>query len=141
MTSSRPYLIRALYDWINDNQMTPHLLVDANTSGVRVPPEHVHDGRIVLNINSSAVQNLELGNEWIFFGARFGGVSHELEIPVAAVLAIYARESGQSMVFGREPGGDEIDPTDPDAETNADSQAQTGKSNRPRKKPTLKVVK
>ena len=127
MTSSRPYLIRALYEWITANDMTPHLLVSADSEGVDVPREHVHDGRIVLNINPSAVQNLALGNEWIEFSARFGGVARSLRLPVAAVMAVYARESGQGMAFGHEPGGG-ADPTPPPEKPNA-------------KRPKLKVVK
>lgn len=127
MTSNRPYLVRALYEWITDNNLTPHLLVNAELAGVDVPRQYVHEGRIVLNINPYAVRGLQLGNDRIEFSARFGGVSHLIRIPTAAVLAIYARENGQGMVFGEEPGGDGGDdaPTTP----------QSGK------KPTLKVVK
>lgn len=112
MTSSRPYLIRALFDWIVDNGMTPHLLVDATVPGVQVPPETVEEGRVVLNISPAATGTMDLGNEFIRFDARFGGQPMSVEVPVAAVQAIYARENGQGMLFSDdgppppEPGGD-----------------------------------
>ena len=104
MTSTRPYLIRALYEWIEDNGLTPHILVDAEAPGVTVPKQHIREGQIVLNINPSAVRDLRLGNDWIEFSARFGGVARAIQIPVAAVLAIYAHENGQGMAFGEEGG-------------------------------------
>ena len=103
MTSQRPYLLRAIHEWISDNGMTPHLLVDANASGVHVPPGTAKDGKVVLNIAERAVQQLSLGNEFITFGARFGGVAHEVFVPVAAVLAIYSRETGQGMALPDDP--------------------------------------
>jgi stringent starvation protein B len=110
MTSSRPYLIRALYEWINDNGLTPYILVDTTLEGVQVPQQHIHDGRIVLNIAPRAVQELDLGNEGIFFSARFSGVSMVVRVPVDAVLSIYAMESGEGMVFGEADRGDEPPP-------------------------------
>jgi stringent starvation protein B len=109
MTSNRPYLIRAVYEWIADNGMTPHLLVDAQYAGLRVPLQAVKDGRVVLNIAARAVNQLELGNEEIRFLARFGGVSQSVRVPLPAVLAIYALESGQGMAL----------PEDATAETSA----------------------
>lgn len=106
MTSHRPYLLRALYEWIADNGMTPHLLVDATRTGVQVPAFAVKDGRIVLNVAERAVSRLEMSNESIRFSARFGGVSHAVTVPVAAVLAIYARENGQGMALPDELGAD-----------------------------------
>ena len=99
MSSHRPYLLRALWEWIADNGMTPHVLVDATRDGVRVPPHTVKDGKVVLNIADRAVSRLEMGNDAISFTARFGGVSHPVEVPVPAVLAIYARETGQGMAL------------------------------------------
>ena len=99
MTSHRPYLLRALYEWIADNGMTPHLLVDAEQPRVQVPPHTIKDGRVVLNIAARAVGKLDLGNEAVRFTARFGGVSHAVSVPIAAVLAIYARETGQGMAL------------------------------------------
>lgn len=99
MTSSRPYLVRAIYDWILDNHLTPHLVVDAGLTGVRVPAAAIRDGQVVLNIAPRAVAHLELGNEQVHFLARFGGVSHEVRVPIAAVLAVYAQENGQGMMF------------------------------------------
>ena len=99
MTSQRPYLLRAIHEWISDNGMTPHLLVDADAPGVHVPPGTAKDGKVVLNIAERAVNQLSLGNEYITFSARFGGVAHEVFVPVAAVLAVYARETGQGMAL------------------------------------------
>lgn len=99
MTSHRPYLLRALYEWIADNGMTPHLLVDASRAGVQVPVQSVKDGRVVLNIAERAVSHLEMSNDAISFSARFGGVSHPVSVPISAVLAIYARETGQGMAL------------------------------------------
>src|SRR5690606_18774575 len=104
MTSHRPYLLRALYEWISDNGMTPHILVDAQLPGVRVPVHTVKEGRVVLNIADRAVAKLELDNEAVRFTARFGGVSHPVVVPVSAVLAIYARETGQGMALPEEAG-------------------------------------
>ena len=106
MSSHRPYLLRALYEWIADNDMTPHLLVDATRAGVQVPTHAVQDGQIVLNVAPRAVSHLQMGNDTISFSARFGGVSHAVVVPVAAVLAIYARETGQGMALPEEPGVD-----------------------------------
>ena len=111
MTSQRPYLMRALYEWIADNGMTPHVLVDARVPGVRVPAHAVQDGRIVLNIAERAVGRLELGNDAVRFSARFGGVSQNVVVPLSAVIAIYARETGQGMALPEEPrpGDDDMD--------------------------------
>jgi stringent starvation protein B len=99
LNSSRPYIIRAIYEWIADNDCTPHLLVDVNQEGVDVPQAYVTDGQIVLNISPSAVVGLEMGNELIFFNGRFGGVATDIVVPIKAILGIYARENGQGMVF------------------------------------------
>ena len=104
MSSNRPYLLRAIYDWISDNGLTPYLLVDATVEGVRVPPHVIKNGQVVLNIAMRAVAKLELGNEWVGFSARFSGVSHTVRVPLAAVLALYAQENGQGMMF---PAGEE----------------------------------
>ncbi|NOT89220.1 MAG: ClpXP protease specificity-enhancing factor [Lysobacter sp.] len=102
MTSFRPYLLRSLYAWIADNDMTPHLLVDAARPGVQVPASAVNDGKVVLNVAARAVSGLEMGNDGIAFTARFRGVSHPVWVPMAAVLAIYARETGQLMPLPEE---------------------------------------
>jgi len=131
MTSNRPYLIRALYEWLLDNDLTPHLLVDADYDNVIVPRQFVEEGRIVLNINPSAVMNLEMTNEIISFNARFGGKETDVLIPPLAVLGIYARENGRGMLFpdemegvGNDDDPDDTDPTPP-----------------PKGRPSLKVVK
>jgi stringent starvation protein B len=102
MTSNRPYLIRAVYEWINDNGMTPYLLVDAAHPGVMAPTQAIKDGRIVLNIAARAVTQLSLGDHEIHFLARFGGVSQSVRVPLSAVLAVYAQESGQGMALPEE---------------------------------------
>jgi stringent starvation protein B len=99
MTSNRPYLLRALYEWISDNQMTPYLLVDATQDGVQVPSSAIKDGRVVLNIAMRAVANLDLNNHDVRFAARFGGASQQIVVPMRAVLAIYAQETGQGMML------------------------------------------
>jgi stringent starvation protein B len=107
-TSRRPYLVRALHEWMTDNGQTPHLVVDVGVPGTDVPKSYVRDGRITLNVSWQAAQGLKLGNEWIEFAARFGGVPQQVRVPVAAVLGIYARETGQGMLFQ-----DEAEPPPP----------------------------
>lgn len=102
MSSNRPYLLRAIYEWISDNELTPYLLVDAVYPGVHVPEHAVKDGRVVLNIAARAVAQLDLGKDWVRFLARFSGVSQTVAVPIAAVLAIYAQENGQGMMFPAE---------------------------------------
>lgn len=131
MTSNRPYLIRALYEWLVDNGQTPYLLVNAEHSGTVVPRQFVEDGRIVLNIDPAAVSGLELGNEWIRFSARFAGVAEEILVSPAAVQGIYAKENGQGMLFPDEgPDGDD----GPDGDSGPGRSGGGGR-------PSLKVVK
>ncbi|RKZ86690.1 MAG: ClpXP protease specificity-enhancing factor [Candidatus Parabeggiatoa sp. nov. 3] len=99
MTSMRPYLLRALYEWIVDNGLTPYLLVNADHDQVEVPRQFVENGQIILNIAPMAVQGLTLDNEWVSFSARFSGRSFSVFVPVLAVLAIYAKENGKGMFF------------------------------------------
>jgi stringent starvation protein B len=99
MTTSRPYLVRAIYDWIADNGFTPQLIVNAELDGATVPREYVQNGKIVLNVAARAVRDLELGNEWITFGARFAGRPFSVAVPIRAVLAVYAAENGVGMAF------------------------------------------
>lgn len=118
MTSNRPYLIRAIFDWIVDNGMTPHLLVDAEVQGVLVPQRFVEDGRIVLNVSPSAVADMVLGNDEIYFSARFGGTPHRIELPTRAVLGIFARENSHGMLFPDDADAEATDSSDqptPDA--------------------------
>lgn len=100
--SKRPYLIRAMHEWMGDNGNTPHIVVDARVPGVTVPPEHVKDGKIILNISESAAHNLKLTNDAVSFRARFGGVPFDVWVPMASVLGIYARETGQGMIFSHD---------------------------------------
>ena len=108
MSSNRPYLLRAIYEWIVDNGLTPYLMVDAVQPGVQVPASAVKDGRVVLNIAPRAVAQLELGNREVSFMARFGGVGQSVRVPLPAVLAIYAHETGQGM--GLPPDEGEVAP-------------------------------
>lgn len=134
MTLSRkPYLLRAMHQWIVDSGMTPHIVVDVSTEGADVPPGYAKDGKLVLNVSYDATQGLELGAEYIEFSARFGGVARHIHLPMDALLAVYAVETGEGMVFGPEE-----DPTPPQP-----SGEQGGAADRPdsSKKPSLKVIK
>lgn len=118
MTSSRPYILRAIHQWIVDNGMTPHLLVNSGFPGTRVPEQYIENGKIILNISTRAVSDFHQDNDWVMFQARFGGRSQEIVIPVAAVLAIYAKENGKGMVFGQDDnGGGDAPPPQPPAGT------------------------
>lgn len=143
MTSTRPYLIRAFYDWIVDNQCTPHIVVNAGADRVEVPREYVKDGQIILNVAMTAVQGLKLGDNAVEFQARFAGQARRVYAPVKAIIAIYAKENGRGMVFAEE----ESDPTLPPTtegdteETGGDSSGGGGKGKRSGGKPHLTVVK
>jgi len=129
MTSNRPYLLRALFEWIADNNMTPHILVEAGAEGVDVPDQAVQKGKVILNIDNSAVRELDLGNEWLTFKARFSGNEHNVSVPIDAVLAIYAKENGQGMMFAQDD--ETMPPTDPDSDPDI----------QPTKRPHLTIVK
>ena len=128
MTPSKPYLIRALHQWLLDNQMTPYILADTSSDDVQVPRGVANDGKVVLNLAPSAIQNLEMTNDFLSFSARFNGVAQDVYCPMSSVLAIYARENGEGMMFSAESG---------------DSEAESGDSGKAKKpsKPGLKVVK
>ena len=136
MNSSRPYLLRALYEWILDNQCTPYLLVNAGYPETVVPQNFVEDGQIVLNVSPSAVRQLDMDNDRVTFDGRFGGVPQQVWLPVQSVMAIYARENGQGMVFEIEP----MNPPEPPeggekgGEKKPDAKPATAR-------PSLKVVK
>ena len=102
MTTNRPYLLRALYEWITDNGLTPHVLVDAELDSVDVPEHVIQKGKVVLNIAASATEHLLLDNDTIFFKARFSGKPYQISVPMDAVIAIYARENGQGMMFAQD---------------------------------------
>ena len=109
--SKRPYLIRAMHEWMVDNARTPHIVVDTSIDGVSVPVEHIKDGKIILNISDSAAHNLKLTNSSISFSARFSGVPFDVWAPIASVLGIYAKETGQGMIFSH--GAERPEPPDP----------------------------
>lgn len=135
MTSSRSYLIRAIYQWIVDNGATPHLLVDASYPGVVVPKQYVENNKIILNIGPLAAHGLILGNDQVEFSARFSGQTLSVIVPTPAVLAIYARENGQGMVFNEEK---QLDKTGTGAEIENQS---SPKSPKRASRPNLRVVK
>ena len=135
MTSNRPYFIRAIYDWIVDNELTPYLLVNAEFPGVEVPQDHVNAGRIVLNISPKACRGLHMENDRILFTARFSGLATQIFVSPAAVLAIYAKENGRGMEFGEEYDGTQppSPPPPPSGKSSSD--------NKIRNKPALTLVK
>ncbi len=142
MTSNKPYLIRALNEWILNNEMTPFLLVDANVEGVEVPQQHIRDGKIILNIAPGAVQEIAFEDEWIYFSARFSGQASMINVPINAVLAIYARENGRGMMFA----GDESSLEDKAVVEHTEISAKEPKEKMPGKeaqgkKPALRIVK
>jgi stringent starvation protein B len=127
MTSTRPYLLRAMHEWMLDNELTPQLVVDAVGDDVAVPRQFVTDGRIVLNISPGAVRDLQLGNDLVQFKARFAGVPFNVSVPLRAVVAVFARENGAGMTFPEEAPGTEPSPPSTDGP--------------PAGRPQLKVVK
>lgn len=129
MTSHRPYLIRALYEWILENGCTPYILVNAHGKGVEVPQNYVKDGQIILNISPVAVQALLISNERIEFNGRFGGVPTQVLVPIPAVLGIYAKENGQGMIF-------QTDDPIPDPPSSPEGDKSKGPG-----RPSLRVVK
>lgn len=140
MISRRPYLIRAMHEWMVDNSETPHLLVDAEHEDVDVPLEYVQNGKIILNISPHAVQGLNLGNDYVFFNARFSGNPRDVAVPTRAILAIYSRESGQGMLFNEEddgPGPDGPDGNGPDSSGGSGEESPSKGA----KRPNLRVIK
>jgi len=130
VTSRRPYLLRAMHEWISDNAQTPHLVVDAEFAGAEVPRQFVKDGKIILNVSHAATSGLALGNEWLEFNARFGGVTRHVKVPIQAVLGIYSRETGHGMIFSEH-----------DTSTEPPGGKPTSPGNDEGRRPHLKVVK
>lgn len=141
LTSTKPYLIRALHEWCVDNGLTPHLLVAVNAQ-TRVPMAYVKDGEIVLNLNYAATKDLLIGNEAITFSARFNGESQNLYVPIEAVRGIFARENGQGMFFQVEANDDlELDEGVVAEDANSEPEGEGPDKPTPPKKPSLKLVK
>ena len=141
MTSRRPYLLRALYQWSLDNRTTPHILVNANFPEVQVPQDYVKDGQIILNIAPSAVKGLSMGNDVLGFNARFRGIPMDVSVPIGAIMGLYVRENGQGMMFDPEP----LEPEPPPGPSSA-TKPRKKRSSGPTpinkgKRPELKVVK
>lgn len=133
MTSSKPYLIRAIYDWIVDNNLTPYLVINAEKPDVHVPEDYIDNGKIVMNISPIACQGLHIENDKIIFSAKFKGDPMQVYIPPTAVIAIYAKENGKGMAFGEEDEEESLPPTTPEP---------TSKKGKPkRSRPKLTVVK
>ncbi|MDG2017831.1 MAG: ClpXP protease specificity-enhancing factor [Porticoccaceae bacterium] len=140
MTSNRPYLLKAFFEWIVDCDCTPYIAVDAHHSGVEVPQEFVTDGQIVLNIAPRAVSNFEMNHQFVAFTTRFGGIPIDIMVPVAAVIGIYAHENGQGVVFELEDDP-ENDPPPIKGPTMVASGKRTNKPSKSKTKPSLRVVK
>jgi stringent starvation protein B len=139
MNSNRPYLLRALYDWICDNHLTPYLLVDATGDDLNIPFEFVEDNKIVLNISPSAVRDLDLSNDYISFKARFSGKSMDVYFPIEAVLAIYAKENGRGMIFPEEE--QEIESNESPVSNSEEGSGEENKEVKKKDRSHLKVVK
>jgi len=137
--STKPYLLRAFYEWIVDSEMTPHIVVNALFPEIKVPEQYVEDGRIVLNISPEATQGFVVGSEWLEFSASFSQVVEHIALPISAVLAIYAEENGKGMVFNEEDddGGDGGDDKNEPPSAPTGSTSKVGKS----KRPNLRIVK
>ncbi|MDH3509433.1 MAG: ClpXP protease specificity-enhancing factor [Gammaproteobacteria bacterium] len=140
----RPYLLRAMHEWMSDTGLTPHILVDALLSDVQVPQQHVENGKIVLNVSYSATHGLELGNDQITFEARFAGVPHRVIVPISAVLGIYARESGEGLIFSEQDGlvakdqspEPELSPAAENRDTERETQSKSASDH-----PHLRIIK
>lgn len=137
LTPTRPYLARAIYEWICDNNLTPHLLVDATQPNTLLPEQYIQDGQIVLNIAPHAVHQFHMSNETITFSARFGGVSRDIYVPLNAVIGVYARENGQGLFF--DPNEyEEIQATE--TEDGLESKATSEDNQATKKKPSLRLL-
>ena len=141
MTSHRPYLVRALNEWILENNCTPYILVNAFEAGVLVPQSFVKDGQIVLNISPVAVQGLIISNDGIEFNGRFGGIPTRVYVPTAAILGIYAKENGQGMIFEIENGNGPRPEPPPERKPRAAPKAAPGGTKGKGGRPSLKIVK
>jgi stringent starvation protein B len=134
ISSSRPYLVHAIHDWLLDNQLTPYVLVNAMYPNTQVPERFIENGQIVLNISGSAVQGFIMNHEVIEFTARFGGIPQQVHVPLQAVLAVYAYENGRGMTFS-----DDEDTTGGGPPPSTDTPTNTGSPQR--SKPNLRIVK
>ncbi|MEI5639732.1 MULTISPECIES: ClpXP protease specificity-enhancing factor [unclassified Pseudoalteromonas] len=141
MTSNRPYLLRAFYEWIVDNDCTPHLVVNADFPSVQVPTQFIQEGQIVLNISPSAVTNFSMDNQALSFNARFGGQPMQVYVPVGAILAIYARENGEGTVFTPEEDLFEEQGTEPELEVESTPEPEAKPDADKKKGSHLRVIK
>ena len=145
MKSSRPYLLRAIHEWIIDSDCTPFLLVNADAPGVQVPRQHVENDKIILNTGPSATEGLVIGDDEVTFNARFSGKAQTVVAPIGAVLAIYARENGQGMLFNDESGETEVTAETELSSSPEDGTVDQGDDDEPEGtspgKPNLRVIK
>ncbi len=141
LPTKRPYLLRAMHEWMSECGHTPHVIVDAGRAGSEIPQAYVKDGKIVLNLSASATQRLRLGNEDIEFDARFAGVVHHVRVPIGAVLGIYARETGEGMVFSEQDLGPEPPRSPTPAEDGGGRDGGGTREGGGSRRPQLKVVK
>jgi len=146
-TSNKPYLLRAIYEWVLDNEATPHILIAALNPQVDVPQQFVEDGKIILNVSPSAANNLLIDNDGVSFSARFGGKPYTIYSPIGSVLALYASETGEGMSFeeeeydGSPPDGPDDKPPSPKSVPDANVRGTKPASNKSKKRPALKIVK
>ena len=142
MTSTKPYLIRAIREWAIDNNLTPQILVDTTVEGVVVPDAYIKEEQIVLNVDDLAIQSINFGNDWMLFSARFSGSTFNVEIPIPAVQAIYARENRQGIFFQKEDPDKPTGPKDSSIGVISDHSLAGEKGNTPgKKKSHLKLIK
>lgn len=147
ISSSRPYLIRAIYDWLKDNSLSPYVIINANFPGVEVPQQFIEDGQIVLNASPMAIRHLEIDNDFLQFDARFSGVTRHIVAPIPAVVAVYAVETGQGMMFNDDidnpHGAAMVEPRELEAPHAPDQGESTenAPTKPPKGKPNLTVVK
>lgn len=140
MTSSKPYLFRAILEWIEDNQMTPYMSVEVNSKDVSVPMEYVSDGQIVLNISSSSIQLYSLDNKAIHFSARFNGIAQDIYVPMKAVMGIYAKENGQGLFFDVEEDQTSEEPEKSRDSLESEQSDQQSTDSQQKNKPSRKNV-
>lgn len=141
----RPYLLRAMHEWMSDNALTPHIVIDVASCDAALPLEYAKDGKLIINVGYSATQNLYIDNQHASFDARFGGVSRHLDVPIPSIIGIYARETGQGMIFSSEQAPEEIEAADSSAhdamQEPAKSDTAESRMKPPSGPPQLKIIK
>ncbi|WP_130802412.1 ClpXP protease specificity-enhancing factor [Acinetobacter ihumii] len=136
LSPTRPYMARAIYEWICDNQLTPYLMVDATQPYTSVPEQFIKDGQIILNIAPHAVHQFQMSNEAVTFSARFGGVARDIYVPMSALIGLYARENGQGLFFDPDEYAN-VQMTEDALKSNTQDQVE---SETPKKKSSLRLL-